>query len=97
MYHLNMVNNKEYMMTLFADDLENEANRIAKKAIGLPFTIKLADSGRANKVTVSGTIVDCCLGYVRSTSTRRQAVFKVTMECGPNKVRREFHVLKVPQ
>lgn len=84
-------------MTVFANDLELHAGEMAKKAIGLPFTIKLADSGRANKVTVAGTIVDCCVGYVRTNGRHREAIFKVTMECGPNKVRREFHVRKIPQ
>lgn len=76
-----------------------EANEIGKDAVGLPFTIKLSESGRANKVTCSGVIVECGFGYFRKdfAKNRLQAIFKVVMEVGPNKIRREFHVQRVPQ
>jgi hypothetical protein len=93
-----MVNDKEQAMhTAQEQNLIDRANSMGKNAVGLSYTIKLADPGRANKVTVSGVIVECGFGYFTRTSTKLQAVFKVVMECGQNKVRREFHVLRVPQ
>lgn len=84
-------------MLCYEDQLLLEkSNRLGKDAVGKSFTIKLAESGRANKVTVTGIIVECGFGYFKRTSSKVSVVFKVVMECGPNKVRREFHVLKVP-
>jgi hypothetical protein len=93
-----MVNDKEQAMyTAQEQNLIDRANHMGKNAVGESFTIKLADKGRANKVTVSGEIVECGFGYFSRTSSALQAVFKVVILCGPNKVRREFHVLRVPQ
>jgi len=93
-----MVNDKEQAMyTAQEQHLIDRANHMGKRAVGEQFTIKLADKGRANKVTVSGEIVECGFGYFTRTSRSLQAVFKVVMLCGPNKVRREFHVAKIPQ
>lgn len=77
-------------------DLINRANNIGKQAVGNNFTIKLAESGRANQVTVTGKIVECGFGYFRNTRSKQIAIFKVVMECGANKVLRTFHVQRVP-
>jgi hypothetical protein len=96
-----MVNDKEQAMYSDKEVEQNliaRANYMGKQTIGKQFTIKLSDKGRANKVTCSGTIVECGYGYtIHGSFGKIQAAFKVVMEVGPNKVRREFHVLKVPQ
>jgi hypothetical protein len=92
-----MVNDKEQAMNHAEQELIDRANRMGKAAIGQQFTIKLAEKGRANKVTISGEIVECSFGYMQRTSSKMQAIFKVVMICGQNKTRREFHVAKVPQ
>jgi hypothetical protein len=89
------------MYTAQEQSMIDQANAMGKHAVGNQFTIKLAESGRANKVTVSGTIVECGFGYFDKTPTMRgtriSAIFKVVLEVGPNKIRREFHVKRVPQ
>jgi cystathionine beta-lyase family protein involved in aluminum resistance len=90
---------KQTEQTMNAADqaLMEKANRIGAQAVGQQFTIKLSESSRANRVTVTGTIVECGFGYFRNTRTKQQAIFKVVMACGPNKVLRTFHVQRVPQ
>jgi len=89
------------MNTAQEQDLIDRANAMGKRAIGNKFTIKLTEKGRANKVTVSGTIVECGFGYFSKkhnlVGTRTSAIFKVVLEVGPNKILREFHVASIPQ
>ena len=73
-------------------NLENRARRAAPSAIGLPYKIRTAP-----KRYVSGTIIEAEFARIRTEGTTRTAIFRIVMECGANKVRREFHCATLPR
>jgi hypothetical protein len=68
------------------------------RAIGRSLSVRL-DPGpsKAFRHVVTGTIVAAEFARVRYCPRSAVAVFKVTLECGVNKVRREVHVSQLPR
>lgn len=80
-------------------DLKAKAAVMASQAIGKSLTIRLAAKNRPSRSavsTVTGTIVECEFGRFDYTLAKATVVFRVVMECGPNKVRRETFVKNLP-
>lgn len=74
----------------------NLARRAAggcEDAIGKPFQVRTG-----KKSVQAGTIVECTVhDVVRCGARSIKARFKVVMECGVNKVRREYIVDRIPR
>lgn len=79
--------------------LKAKAAVYAREALGKPLTIRLAAQNRPSRAsvsTVTGTIVECEFSRFDYNLAKATVVFRVVMECGPNKVRRETFVKSLP-
>lgn len=63
------------------------------KAVGQRFTVRHNDN---KNMKSEGVITDVQFGRFSYTARSITMVFKITMECGTNKVPREFFVSRLP-
>lgn len=80
-------------------DLKARASSMAQRAVGKQLTIRLAPQNRPSRAavsTVTGNIVECEFGRFEYNLEKVTVVFRVVMECGPNKVRRETFIKNLP-
>lgn len=71
---------------------EAKARVMCANAIGETKTMRLD-----RKTTQTGVIVEASLDRIVNTGRAWEAVFKVVMECGAAKVRKEFFCRTLPQ
>lgn len=72
----------------------NGAQEMAQRAVGKQFRVRPWND---SKVTFSGIIVEASPAGTRRTARSIIQQFKIVLESGVNKTRREFTVSRLPQ
>lgn len=75
-----------------AASVRSRAETMTSRAIGKTFAVR-----ESKTVVVRGTIVECEVAGVGAAGRSMVAQFRIVMECGSAKVRREFLVGRIPQ
>ena len=72
-----------------------KARRRSHQAIGKRFTVATRKQYRQPKSTFTGVCVECEFSHLKANGLKVRAIWKVVLEGGVNKTRREFLLNKI--
>lgn len=77
-------------LELIRNEVEVECRSLEGCGLGLVRTFKTGP-----KSSVTGTVVDTKFSRTKIVGDSVKGVFKITLECGPRKIRRDFDSYKI--